>query len=615
MRRQRVGRATFVVTLCIFAGFGNTTQAQQTLWVDVANCSPPGTGTALDPFCTIQSAVMSASVGSLILVAPGTYVENVIIQAKVLTLRSIGGPTVTTITAAQSGLSVIQDRDASAPYTTIDGFTITGGDTLIGGGLVTIHTRTTIQNCIFRGNRALRGGGLFNFGSFPLIRNCLFLGNVATEHGGGMYDDHGSVTLVNCTFEGNVAAVHGGGLFPRSTSTAVNCILWDNQDSGGNGETAQIHYAAAAPPDVSRCIIMGLNQLPGTGNLGADPLFVDAANDDFRLSSGSPAIDAGDSTADTGTVDLDGDARRVDDAATPDTGVGPAPVVDIGPYEFGDDCNGNGVNDALDIAAGTSLDCDANEVPDECEPDCNANSVADACDIADGTSDDCTNNSLPDECEPNCNANASADSCDIAAGSSRDCNGNAVPDECDIASGASQDQNNSGVPDECELPDTHAIGSRYIEITPALGDDPLALRITSPALTCLSKFVWPDGTLSDNPFYLLPIEWHYVRAHGREIIPGTEYFVTAIFQTGPNSPPAVVVTLPFGEVDGNNTQNFLDVSAVVSRFKDASTAPPLHRADLHPCAVNGLVNFLDISMDVAAFRGTPYASLCPAICP
>lgn len=31
------------------------------------------------------------------------------------------------------------------------------------------------------------------------------------------------------------------------------------------------------------------------------------------------------------------------------------------------DCNRNGVDDSMDIALGTSLDCDADGVPDECE--------------------------------------------------------------------------------------------------------------------------------------------------------------------------------------------------------------------------------------------------------
>ena len=34
--------------------------------------------------------------------------------------------------------------------------------------------------------------------------------------------------------------------------------------------------------------------LPGQGNINADPLFADAENSDYRLSAGSPAIDAGD---------------------------------------------------------------------------------------------------------------------------------------------------------------------------------------------------------------------------------------------------------------------------------------------------------------------------------
>ncbi len=49
-----------------------------------------------------------------------------------------------------------------------------------------------------------------------------------------------------------------------------------------------------------------------------------------------------------------------------------------------------------------------------------------------------------------CNGNGVDDAEDIATGTSQDCNGNAVPDECDIASGTSQDTNGNGVPDECE---------------------------------------------------------------------------------------------------------------------------------------------------------------------
>jgi hypothetical protein len=94
-----------------------------------------------------------------------------------------------------------------------------------------------------------------------------------------------------------------------------------------------------------------------------DPLFADAdgpdddpdtwADNDLRVASGSPCIDAGDNTAvpgdaadldgdgDTGErmpYDLDGQPRFLDDPLTADTGVPDPPdypdVVDMGAYEF-----------------------------------------------------------------------------------------------------------------------------------------------------------------------------------------------------------------------------------------------------------------------------------------
>ena len=126
------------------------------------------------------------------------------------------------------------------------------------------------------------------------------------------------------------------------------------------------------------------------------------------------------------------------------------------------DCNNNDVHDSEDIAAGTSVDCNGNGVPDECEPDCNDNNVVDDCDVdpndpdGDGwVSPDCNENDVPDECEPggneNCNNNDAPDLCDIYSGTSADCNGNYVPDECDIAEATSADCNANDVPDECDI--------------------------------------------------------------------------------------------------------------------------------------------------------------------
>jgi hypothetical protein len=80
----------------------------------------------------------------------------------------------------------------------------------------------------------------------------------------------------------------------------------------------------------------------------------------------------------------------------------------------------------MDIAEGTSEDCNGNIIPDEC-------------DLAEGYSEDCQPNGLLDEC-------------DIAIGASLDCQLDGIPDECEIATGMSEDANANGIPDECERP-------------------------------------------------------------------------------------------------------------------------------------------------------------------
>ncbi|MCH8149259.1 MAG: hypothetical protein IH987_14960 [Planctomycetes bacterium] len=115
-------------------------------------------------------------------------------------------------------------------------------------------------------------------------------------------------------------------------------------------ESAQLN---GNPPNLDWSCIQGLTgALGGVGNIDLDPQFVDAANDDLRLQAGSPCIDAADNTAvppdqfdldgdldmnEPLPIDLDGSPRFSDDPATPDTGNGIPPIVDMGAFEFQSD--------------------------------------------------------------------------------------------------------------------------------------------------------------------------------------------------------------------------------------------------------------------------------------
>jgi len=114
-----------------------------------------------------------------------------------------------------------------------------------------------------------------------------------------IYNDSGKMVFANCIFWGDGNAFAGPG---------TSAVTYSNVQGGYDGE----------------------------GNIDADPLFVAPGIDDYRLSSGSPCIDAADNTAVPKGIDtdLDGNPRFVDDPATKDTGFGEPPIVDMGAYEF-----------------------------------------------------------------------------------------------------------------------------------------------------------------------------------------------------------------------------------------------------------------------------------------
>jgi predicted outer membrane repeat protein len=286
----------------------------------------------------------------------------------------------------------------------------------LGGGIAASASSPYVYNCSFLGNEASGGGGAsLSSSSRATFVNCLFSGNSASSGGAISHAQAGTTVVIACTFSGNTATRYGGGISEAEDIVVTNSILWGNRVGEEHGETAQLHYRAY-PPAVDYCDIEGwTGGLGGVGNLGADPLFVDAdgsddipgtPDDDLRLLPGSPCFDAGDSEAlpadradldgDGNTVepiphDLGGNPRAVNTLAAPDFGRG-TPPVDIGAYED-TDCNGNGVDDRADIADGFSADCDDNRVPDECDADCDHDGRPDGCEA------DCDGNGTPDDCE------------------------------------------------------------------------------------------------------------------------------------------------------------------------------------------------------------------------
>ncbi|MSR44042.1 MAG: hypothetical protein EXS15_01615 [Phycisphaerales bacterium] len=232
-----------------------------------------------------------------------------------------------------------------------------------GGAFDTNSTTVKWERCIFTNNQAARAGAIESFGSSQTtITNCIFRLNKATttNSGGAIWmGTTSTVTVRDSTFVGNTTtATSGGGFYNTSgTGSIANCIFWGNTGAAGAMANNQI-TAAGGTNTVSYSLVqLGAS---GAGNLSADPQFVDLAAGDLRLQMSSPAIDAGSNALIPAGVTLDFAllARRVDIASVADTGVGTAPIVDMGASEVQappppacpPDTNDDGYVDGLDLS-------------------------------------------------------------------------------------------------------------------------------------------------------------------------------------------------------------------------------------------------------------------------
>lgn len=220
------------------------------------------------------------------------------------------------------GLCVLDGQVTIQHTTFIDNSAGSAGGGMFYFAAGSLPSSVTLTNVVFSGNSAEIGGGLANQDGVMTLTNVVFTGNsaVGDEGMGGGMNNVGNATLTNVTFTGNSAGF-GPAIYVSDVpgSTVVqNSILWGNT---GTTEAPEI-WGADDGAAVTYSDVQG--GWTGTGNIDADPLFVDAANGDLHLQAGSPAVNSGDQTLLPAgiTTDLDGNARVV------------GANVDMGAYEF-----------------------------------------------------------------------------------------------------------------------------------------------------------------------------------------------------------------------------------------------------------------------------------------
>jgi len=313
-----------ILLLLAVAGALNLASAETWYVSTLGYDSNGGTGWG-DTFATIQRGIDEAINGDTVIVADGTYTgsgnKNIILGDEEVEVRSVNGPNSCIIDLENDGKGF--ELYLAPIGSVIDGFTIMNGHPTsslsYGVGIKCYNCRTTIRNCIIKNNSGVQwGAGIDVRGSIaqPVIVNSIFEDNNSSHAGSAVSVYQTSATFTNCTFISNISFLSV--VATPTTTSFTNCIFWNNDPGTISGN---VTYS-----DVE-------GGYTGTGNIDIDPEFVDPDNGDFRLSSASDCIDAGNNlTTGIPNQDIEGKPRFID-------GDGDlSAMVDMGTYEYGKIC-------------------------------------------------------------------------------------------------------------------------------------------------------------------------------------------------------------------------------------------------------------------------------------
>src|SRR5580704_1086951 len=332
---------------------------------------------------TIQDGINAAVNGDTVLVAPGTYKENINLNGKAIVVTSSGGPKVTIIDGGSLG-AVVTFSTGETNSSVLTGFTLQHGNN---SGVYMNSASPVVKNNIIANNTAEFGAGMYILGASTaqLLRNT-FIGNVASAGGGaiGLFDA-GSVHIENNRITKNNGASQGGAIWMvnEADEIIVQNLMYDNVASSGTEIYSSIPQSTTGfrlinntivsrNPNADAAVVAdGFNTnakivnnvivAPGTsgalicnpfyydgppivkfndawspkgiwyggmcaedggikGNISANPDFVSSTN--FELKNGSPAVNAGMNSAP--------DLPKLDFARKPRIVGG---TVDLGAYE------------------------------------------------------------------------------------------------------------------------------------------------------------------------------------------------------------------------------------------------------------------------------------------
>ncbi len=190
------------------------------------------------PFSTIQAACDAACSGDTILIAPGTYIENVSLTEEGVTVMGFAPALAPDSIASQviiDGAELATTFYVSGSETVLSDLTIQNGRSGYGAGLyMSGCDGTLVQRCIIRDNVGtgdITAHGIQLGASNCIIEDCLVTGNYGRKH---TVNTGGSNNVIrNCRIIDNNAWETGGGIVVYTSNMLIeNCLVANNNNGG-----------------------------------------------------------------------------------------------------------------------------------------------------------------------------------------------------------------------------------------------------------------------------------------------------------------------------------------------------------------------------------------------
>lgn len=232
---------------------------------------------------TIQDAINASSDSDTVLVAPGTYIENINYSGKTVKIISSSGADFTFLTPAILDSTHILVVSGEGIGTSLEGFDISGSSASI---CINVYNGS---NFIIRNNTlhdyAGTGHVIRTQGSDLHVSNNLFFKNIGIsciwQWGLGGYTE-----IYNNTLDSNYGGIAG------FYGDVHNNVITNSEEYGINLDNSS--FGTVDYNNVYNCNInYYYPESIGNNNTSTDPLYVDPSIKDYNLQTGSPCIDAG----------------------------------------------------------------------------------------------------------------------------------------------------------------------------------------------------------------------------------------------------------------------------------------------------------------------------------